>query len=559
MSDPGPPSVGLGLALRTLRGLPPGRVLRRFARPLRGTSRRLAHVLGAGPGGVEPAAISRLDGLPVPERTWTPPASFRFLGVARDLGPTCDWSVAPTRLWGYHLHYLDALREAQPQDVRLALLDRWTSANAFASRPGWEPFPTSLRIVNALELLLGAADAERASRADAIALQAWWLEANLERDLGANHLWKNGLALAWAGRCLRGRKASRWRSRGDAIVTRELAAQLLGDGFHVERAPGYHAVFVDDLIRLERLLRANGEADGTFGLGVIDARRRAASALASVLHPDGEIPLFNDSAFGQAPATAWILDRAAGLDGGARPAADPRGAPSAGFHRLAGRRSVVLFDAGEIGWDEQPGHAHADTLSYELSFGDTRVVVDAGVYDYAPTVRRAYARGTQSHNTLELDGLDQSEMWGAFRVGRRARPFAVSREVREGLCAIEASHDGYRHLPGGPMHRRRMEHLGGDAWRVDDAVVGAGDHRAASRLRLHPAFSVVARDGDRLTASAGGVVVRVIAESPAVLDVEEGRYFPQFGVEERCLVVRLDASGSLPLRLCYRLELDKRS
>jgi uncharacterized heparinase superfamily protein len=477
------------------------------------------------------------------------------LGVERDLGPTFNWTVAPTRLWGYHLHYLDALREDRPLDARLALLDRWTVANPFASRPGWEPYPGSCRIVNALELLLGTADADRASRADGIALQAWWLEANLERDLGANHLWKNGLALAWAGRCLRGRAPERWRGRGDAIVTSELVAQLLDDGFHVERSPGYHAVFVDDLIRLERLLRACGEAAGGFARGVIEARRRAAAALASVLHPDGEIPLFSDSAFGQAPETAWILDRAAELDSGTRPVANPAGAPSAGFHRLVGDRSVALFDAGETGFDEQPGHAHADTLSYELSFDGTRVVVDAGVYDYAPTTARSYARGTASHNTVEIDGLDQSEMWGVFRVGRRARPLSVRREDRDGRATIDASHDGYRHLAGAPVHRRRMAHLGGDVWQVDDDVLGYGSHRAVSRVRLHPAFSAVKCEEGRLEASAGRVVVRIVAENPARLDVEEGRYFPRFGVEERCLVVRIEAAGALPLKIGYRLEL----
>jgi len=104
-----------------------------------------------------------------------------------------------------------------------------------------------------------------------------------------------------------------------------------------------------------------------------------------------------------------------------------------------------------------------------------------------------------------------------------------------------------------------MAHLGGDAWRVDDSVLGTGSHRAVSRVRLDPAFSAVANDGSRFEASAGRVVVRIVAESPARLDVEEGRYFPRFGVEERCLVVRLDAAGSLPLRICYRLELATRS
>lgn len=515
--------------------------------------------MGAGPGRVEPAAIGRLAPPPVPDGTWTPPGRFQFVGIARDLGRALDWTVAPTRLWGYHLHALDAMREDRTKGARLELLDRWVAANPFASRPGWESYPASLRIVNALEFLLVAGDGALASRADALALQAWWLDANLETDLGANHLFKNALALAWAGRSLRGPSPDRWRSRGDAIVARELVAQILDDGFHVERSPGYHAVLVDDLIRFERLLRATDEDNGGFGRRVIDARRRTAAALLSVVHGDGEIPLFNDSAFGQAPQTAWILDRAAELDDGTRPGADPRGAPSAGFHRLAGERSVVLFDAGEIGCDDQPGHAHADTLSYELSCGATRVVVDAGVFDYAPTAERAYARGTRGHNTVEIDGLDQSEMWGVFRVGRRARPFSVRREDGSGRVAIEASHDGYRHLAGGPVHRRRMEHLGGDVWRVEDLVLGGDEHRAVSRVRLHPAFRAGAREADWFEASAGPVVVRIVALSPARLDVEEGRYFPRFGIEERCLVVRLDAAGSLPLRLCYRLVVSTRS
>jgi len=533
--------------------------MHRLARPLRGISRRAAYRAGAGPGRVAPAALAPIVPPPLPGAVWTPPGFFEFVGISRDLGRSIDWTVAPTRLWAYHLHALDALREDLAAADRLALLDSWLAANPFASRPGWEPYPASLRIVNALEFLLAAGDGTLTSRADALALQAWWLESNLETDLGANHLFKNALALSWAGRGLRGRSPDRWRSRGDALVERELAAQILPDGFHVERSPGYHAVLVDDLLRFERLLIASGDGDAPFGRRVTDARRRAAAALASVLHPDGEIPLFNDTAFGQAPRAGWLLDRAAERDDGARPVADPRGAPAAGFHRLTGGQVVVLIDAGEIGYDEQPGHAHADTLSYEMSYGRSRVVVDAGVFDYEPSAARAYARGTRGHNTVEIDGLDQSEMWGVFRVGRRARVLGVRREDHDGRAAIEASHDGYAHLAGRPVHRRRLEHLGGDAWRVEDVVLGGGRRRAVSRIRLHPAFSKVAQGDAWLEASDGRVAVRVIAESAGGVIVEQGRYFPRFGVDERCLVVRLDAAGSLPLRMCYRVELSTRS
>ena len=545
--------AGPGLLFRTIRELPAGRVLQRLARPARGAPRRLAHAAGLGPGPVVPADLPGFQAPPLPSGTWSPPSRFELLGVSRDLGAPMDWSLAPTKLWAYQVHALDALRESQPVARRLALLDRWSEANPFASRPGWDPYPTSLRIVNALELLLAAGF--EGTRAAAIADQAWWLEGNVENDVGANHLFKNALALAWAGRALRGRSAERWRARGDALLARELLAQLLPDGFHVERSPGYHAVLVDDLIRFERLLRAAGEADGAFARGVIEARRRAAAALASIVHPDGDIPLFNDAALGQAPPGAWILDRATELDAVVAPTADPRGAPAAGLHRLAGDASVVLFDAGDIGFDGQPAHAHADTLSFELSYGTTRVVVDAGVFDYEATPERAYARSTRSHNTLELDGVDQSEMWGVFRVGRRARPLDVRREETGARAAIEASHDGYRHLRGGPVHRRRMEHLGGDVWLVEDTVSGGDEHCAVSRIRLHPRFATVAERDGVLEAAAGSVAVRIVASSPRCLTVERGSYYPSFGRSESCLVVCLTAAGPLPLTIAYRLEL----
>jgi hypothetical protein len=101
-----------------------------------------------------------------------------------------------------------------------------------------------------------------------------------------------------------------------------------------------------------------------------------------------------------------------------------------------------------------------------------------------------------------------------------------------------------------------MAHVGEDTWRVEDDVTGGGSHRAASRVRLHPAFTEVTRETGRLEASCDTVAVRIVAESPARLDVEEGRYFPRFGVEERCLVVRIEAAGPLPLRIRYRLELE---
>ncbi len=547
----------VGVVLRTLRSVGARRAalraLRRWRGALRGTARRL----GAGPGA---ASLRNLSLAPAPalENAWTGTFRFRFLEVERDLGDPPDWSTAPSRLWGYHLHYLDVLRQRdRSTEEGAGLLEAWIRGNPFGSRPGWEPFPLSLRLVNALEILSssggGSPEAVRS-----LALQAWWLEALLERDLGANHLWKNGLALAWAGRLLESRDSGRWRRKGDGIVRDALDGHVLPDGFHFERTPGYHAVFVEDLLRLTALLGATDGAREDLSRRALSALAASAGALASVVHGDGEIPLFNDSAFGQAPAAADLLaaaaERTAGV-GGFR--ADPRGAVAAGLHRLASGDRVLLIDAGDTACREQPGHAHADTFSFEVSCGRDRVIVDAGVHDYESSEERRYARSTAAHNTVEVDGADQSELWGSFRAGRLASVVEISRSGPEGRETIEAVHDGYARLPGKPLHRRRVQVLR-EGFAVEDRVEGRGRHRAVGRVRFHPALEVRLVGPGEVEAVGERVSCRLLAGEGTPLALEEGVYFPRFGRKERATVVRMERDGDLPVRFSYRLFVSRR-
>src|SRR5690606_4780416 len=107
-----------------------------------------------------------------------------------------------------------------------------------------------------------------------------------------------------------------------------------------------------------------------------------------------------------------------------------------------------------VGPDYLPGHAHADTLSFELSLFGQRVLVNSGTSCYGHGSERIRQRGTTAHNTVVVDGADSSEVWSGFRVARRAR--AINPEVHDhqGLEA-SCSHDGYHRLPGRVTHHRR--------------------------------------------------------------------------------------------------------
>src|SRR6185295_1096925 len=107
-----------------------------------------------------------------------------------------------------------------------------------------------------------------------------------------------------------------------------------------------------------------------------------------------------------------------------------------------------------VGPSYQPGHAHADTLSFELSLHGRRVLVNSGTSEYGTGPERQRQRSTAAHNTVVIDGQDSSEVWGGFRVARRAHCqwLATSRTPAP---SIEAVHDGYLRLPGRNTHRRR--------------------------------------------------------------------------------------------------------
>ncbi|HEX5043093.1 MAG TPA: alginate lyase family protein [Candidatus Polarisedimenticolaceae bacterium] len=548
--EPEAKPAGLGTLLRTVAPLGPSRILSRGLRPARAWSRRLLHVAGAGPG-ILPWRARAVPLWPAHEETWSPPARFRFLGTERDLGNLRDWRHPGSRLWSYHLHYLDGLRQADvPAAERLRLLEAWVAGNPPGTRPAWEPYPTALRLVNALAFLSASGREPSPDVLASLSRQAWWLAGTLEWDVGANHLWKNALALAWAGRLLGGEAAARWRRRGDALLRRELRRQVLADGFHYERTPTYHALLVEDLLRLDSLLE--GE-EGPLRAEVRDALVRTGAALATVLHPDGEIALLNDSAFGQAPSGDALVG-AASARVGCRLEALQGGLPQAGILRLECQGTVLFFDVGDTGDRRQPGHAHADTLTLELSMDGRRVVVDAGVHDYEGGALRRYARGTLAHNTVVIDDADQSEMWDVFRVGRRARPLEVKVGRKDGLPWASAAHDGYRGLPGSPLPRRTIEGLPGGVFRIHDEVTGAGAHRVRSSLRVHPALTAHLVDGNRVTLEGEGLRLVVVRESGPTFSLEDGWYFPRMGERRECPVVVQRSEVVLPASLAVRIE-----
>jgi uncharacterized heparinase superfamily protein len=441
------------------------------------------------------------------------PFRFRFLNQERELLGWNDEGIP--KLWLYNLHYFDS--------PDLELMRHWVRNNPAPLGNGWEPYPLSRRIVNWIkwERAGGVLDQECLR---SLAKQAEFLSNSLEYHLLANHLFTNAKALVFAGLFFSGREPERWLCKGLEILDDQLDEQVLNDGGHFERSPMYHSLILEDLLDLINIVQAYpqvslaGEVPACWQVS-----GRMLGWLRNMCHPDGRISFFNDAAFGIAPEPETLRQYALRL--GIRE--HTTGLGKSGYIRLENNNTVVLFDAAPVGPDYQPGHAHADTLSLEVSHRGRRVLVNSGTSTYEPGPERVKQRGTAAHNTVVVDGVDQSEVWAAFRLARRARPFDIRTDH---TTFVEAAHDGYQRLEKSVIHRRRVEFADGGLL-ISDTLQGHGIHDVGIYFHIHPDAQADIRPD----------------ESLAPLLVEQGTWHPEFNMSVPNNLALAHYHGTVPV------------
>lgn len=464
----------------------------------------------------------------------------RFLNHDGEIAQPEQWhDPGQAKLWLYNLHYFDDLAAPADPNYRAQqrrLIDRWIAENPPALGNGWEPYPTSLRICNWIKFCL-AGETLAPGWCDSLAVQARWLAGHLEWHLLGNHLLANAKAMVLAGLFFEGEEAEAWLRTGLAIYARELPEQVLDDGGHFELSPMYHSIILEDLLDLMNAARAYGRTEPLFAAlpGITAGMRKW---LAAMTHPDGELALFNDAAFGIAATSAELeayarrLDQIASEEGSRR----LRHLQSSGYVRVDCGDAAAFLDIAEVGPSYLPGHAHADTLSFELSLGTERVIVNGGTSTYERGPLRQAQRGTRAHSTVEVGGQDSSEVWASFRVARRARVERVSVADTEAGVSVSAAHTGYQRLPGKPTHQRNWTMRDG-ALEIHDEVTDLGSLPAVARFHLAPGITV---NNDRLITPSGRAL-RWSASGPAT--VEPSVWYSRFGHAEAAITLVVPLVG----------------
>lgn len=469
---------------------------------------------------------------------------LKLLGSPRLLGAPPDWhQEGADKLWSFHLHYWDwawgLALAADRTRARSTFAALWMSYDRFTHlgpNDAWSPYVVSLRAWTWCGLygpLVAGGDLDEGMRRS-LTLAAGFLRTHLELDVGGNHLLKNLKALIGLGVFLRDELML---DRAVARLAEQIDIQVLPDGGHYERAPAYHCQVLGDLIDVAGLLEA---AARPVPASLDQAVPRMRRWLGAVLLPDGTVPMLNDGY----PVAPELL---AALGPSPTPSVDLVSLPDSGL--VIGRkgRLHLIADVGDPCPPELPAHAHADTLSYLLYVDGQSVVADPGTSTYSPGPERDRERSTRAHSTVEVDETDSTEVWGAFRAGRRARARLEHVWDDGQTINITASHDGYRHLPGSPNHRRSWS-LSADGLRVVDEVTGTGVHRLVARTQLAAGIALERVDnGAEVRCRGQGIADLEV--SPGSAHVGDNPVASGYGSVLQAAALEQQVCGALPQRL----------
>jgi uncharacterized heparinase superfamily protein len=290
---------------------------------------------------------------------------------------------------------------------------------------------------------------------------------------------------------------------------------VLPDGSHCERSPALLMSALQDLTEIRALLQA-AQAQPPTALG--SAIERMAMALRVLRHGDGGLALFNGSKEENAALVDLVLTQA-GRGGRA-----PNALNDGGFHRLQAGRTVLIIDCDAPAPPKIDRYAHAGALSFELSVGRDRMIVNLGAAPAAGNEWRDATRATAAHSTLVIADTSSSEL-RPEGLGRRPENVEVQRQEANGAHWLEASHDGWL-KPLGAIHRRRLYVAeSGEDIRGEDAVEGESPQPYTVRFHLHPDVTAsLQQDGEavllRLPSGSGW---RLRAEG-ARMTLEESLY-----------------------------------
>lgn len=339
----------------------------------------------------------------------------------------------------------------------------------------------------------------------------------------------------------------RWRGVARTVLEQECARQTYADGVNKEQASAYQQFVLEFFLVTGFAARAAGEP---FSDGYWRRIEDMLEYLATLTDSVGNRPMIGDGddgivaglwddragdqgdwllaagaclferpdwlhkARGVPEKARWLLP-AERLERGLallpRPAPPRRQVfPHGGYYLLGSeletaREIRALVDAGPLGYLSIAAHGHADALAFTLNIGGEEFLIDPGTYAYhRDRVWREYFRSTAAHNTLRIDGREQSVSGGNFMWRSKASARCEHWQSDEQRDEFVGSHDGYLSLSDPVLHRRRLQlDKPQRRLRVEDSLECRGEHQVewfwhfAEHCRLRWDNGAILVEGER--------------------------------------------------------------
>ncbi len=541
----------LATVLRTIIHHEPGQVFRRLLAVmqlrLETTFPRLNHELQRDK--LQFESHRALPVFPCRQATLTLKNEICILGTTIPIPRGAAWHVQGKRLDNMSLHYMEWLEDLDSSSCLEVILD-WIDANPLVAKKAlwaaWNPYSISLRVVVWMQQCARhgwkSTDSGVALVLTSLAEQLHYLFRHLERDIGGNHLVKNLKALLWGASFFSGPDSDAWYLTSARLLQKEVDRQVLPDGMHFELSPAYHFQVFADLLEIRHVWR-----EKPIPAWLDLALDRMAQVSVDITHPDGLPSQFSDGGLHMAYRPESCMRVYEAQSGRQPQARDHFVLEHAGYVGLRQGDSFLLWDCGPLGARHLPAHGHGDLLAIEWSVDGHRILVDRGVFEYEPGSCRAMSRGTFGHNTVTVEGQDQGEFWGSFRLGRRPQRIKKTSGFHGGVLTACGSHDGYRHLVGSPVHCRKF-HTDTRFIEILDTIESTHPVRAQASFLMHPDCHQI---GDRSFETPCGIVS---FETNGVWEVQTSEWFPEFGVRIPTLLVVIDVPFHQPLHTCWAVQ-----
>ena len=420
--------------------------------------------------------------------------SFTFLNISHSFSNKINWNFNQFgKLWTYNLNYFDFLNQENiSKETGQRLIQDFIKKDALL-KEGKDPYPISLRGINWVKFLSNN-HVKNELINNTLYFHYCILFKNLEYHLLGNHLLENAFSLLFGAYYFQDEEL--YNKSYDLLIS-ELNEQVLKDGAHFELSPMYHQIILSRLLDSIQLIKLNSAWKENDLISFLEQKASLMiSWLRNITYKNGNIPMVNDSTFNIAPNSKKIFAFAKYLG----ILNQKISLSDSGYRKINSNNYELLIDIGKVGPSYQPGHAHSDTFNFELIKEGNPIFVDTGISTYEKNLKRQKQRSTHSHNTVKIGSKEQTQVWGGFRVAKRAR----ITHLIEKPNFIEASHDGY--LFKGYSHTRSF--LWGEKDLIlEDKINKSTSNNARAFFHLHYSVTKPLVDGNNVILEYLGVSI----------------------------------------------------